>query len=128
MTTCPRCGKQNPAEVHTCTPQPEALRLGQMPVEIGPISADELRRLHEENFALAAGQCIYNDGQGLTCDEYGNQVCTKEIDLRRLHAQRDGLLEALKLAAHHMHTMKDARAKADYSVVRAAIAKAEASK
>ncbi len=56
---CPRCGKENPAEVHTCTPL--ALALAEMldkvlaePLEAATIlaAAAELRRLHAENEAL----------------------------------------------------------------------------
>lgn len=41
----------------------------------------------------------------------------------RLIAAAPEMLAALKLAASHMHCLKDARAKADYSMARAAIAK-----
>lgn len=116
--------------------QPEALSLGQTLVEMGLIAADEVRRLHEENFALAAGQCIYNDGQGLTCDEYGNQVCTKELELRRLHAQREELLASLNGLLAYFESgnsvpVSQATIKANSAEViaaRAAIAKVEASK
>ena len=57
MTHCPRCGKENPAEIHTCTPL--ALKLADA-LENGTYllwverdaTAAELRRLHEENEAL----------------------------------------------------------------------------
>ena len=51
MTHCPRCGKDNPAEIHTCTP-PRALVLADAldnppgaPLFID--AADELRRQHQ---------------------------------------------------------------------------------
>ena len=57
-TPCARCGKQNPAEIHTCTPL--ALRLADALLE--PVVLDkhamqaaaELRRLHAENEGRAA--------------------------------------------------------------------------
>jgi hypothetical protein len=56
MTHCPRCGKDNPAEIHTCS-LPKALALAdileKMPLgECDHEAADELRRLHAENDKL----------------------------------------------------------------------------
>lgn len=59
---CTRCGKENPAEIHTCTPL--ALRLA-VYFETVPLGSDlddlkgsqaaaELRRLHAENESLRA--------------------------------------------------------------------------
>ena len=52
-----RCGKQNPAEIHNCTPM--ALRLAEQledtesaRLHLLPYVAAELRRLHAENEAL----------------------------------------------------------------------------
>ena len=56
MTHCPRCGKDNPAEIHTCTPL--ALKLADwlerrtMKMLQDRQAAAELRRLHAENEAL----------------------------------------------------------------------------
>ena len=61
MTECPRCGKQNPAEIHTCTPRALVLadKLRQKwwrwegtagVVELQ--AEEELRRLHAENEEL----------------------------------------------------------------------------
>ena len=54
---CQRCGKDNPAEVHTCFPL--ALVLAEKLEDVGsarrhlmPHAAAELRRLHAENEAL----------------------------------------------------------------------------
>ena len=47
-------------------------------------------------------------------------------ELRRLHARNQELLKALKFVGKQMHNARDAKTKADYSVVLAAIAKAEA--
>ena len=54
MTKCSRCGKENPAEAHTCTPV--ALRLAdaldRQEISFGgmaPVIAAELRRLFQEN-------------------------------------------------------------------------------
>ncbi len=55
---CNRCGKENPAEIHTCTPPPWALKLADMLTLYEPepetedLAAAELRRLHAENEAL----------------------------------------------------------------------------
>lgn len=68
-------------------------------------AAAELRRLHAENFALAAGQCMNVVG-----DEGGTPMCFKaqqlqaarerdNVSFKQLLAQRDALLEALHLAA-----------------------------
>lgn len=57
MTICTRCGEQNPAEIHTCTP-PLALRLADAYEATGlrghTEAAAELRRLHAENEKLLA--------------------------------------------------------------------------
>jgi hypothetical protein len=63
---CERCGKDNPADVHTCS-LPEALALAEY-LDAKPDSdghcrqaAAELRRLHEANEALreALKLCMY---------------------------------------------------------------------
>ncbi len=53
---CNRCGKENPAEIHTCTP-PLAIALADELDRFGTViehhtCAAELRRLHAENEAL----------------------------------------------------------------------------
>jgi hypothetical protein len=49
-------------------------------------------------------------------------VADKELDHEYIRADLvDGLVEALKLSAFHMHKITTARGKADYSVVRAAL-------
>jgi len=55
MVKCTRCGKENPADVHTCTPL--ALKLAdELDADSNIIGydkhAEELRRLHAENEAL----------------------------------------------------------------------------
>ena len=53
MTHCPRCGKDNPAEIHTCTPRAlvlaEDLKLNHTycPEEVLLEAAAELRRQHQ---------------------------------------------------------------------------------
>ena len=55
MTHCPRCGKDNPAEIHTCTPLGLVLAEYLDLPHIGQHkSAAELRRLHAENEAKDA--------------------------------------------------------------------------
>ena len=56
MTKCNRCGKDNPAEIHTCTTvavrMADDLRQGHF--EMATFAADELCRLSAENDALRA--------------------------------------------------------------------------
>jgi len=56
---CTRCGKENPAEVHTCTPLPLPLALADELYRHGSTNtpntvADELVRLHQEIEDLTA--------------------------------------------------------------------------
>ena len=71
-------------------------------------AAAELRRLHAENFALAAGQCMNVVG-----DESGTPICAKaaqlqaarerdNISFKQLLAQRDALLDALRRVMRHI--------------------------
>jgi len=55
---CPRCGKDNPADVHTCSPLALKLAAQADQLSLGEIAA-ELRRLHADNEALreALKQC-----------------------------------------------------------------------
>ena len=95
--------------------------------------AAELRRLHAENFALAAGQCMNVVG-----DESGTPICAKaaqlqaarerdNISFKQLLAQRDALLDALRRVMRHipadaggaslsddMHRARKAIAQAEY--------------
>lgn len=141
--------------------QPEALRLadgithpeGEPTWETCVKAAAELRRLHDENFALAAQQCLYHDGSGLTGDESGTAVCMKDLELRRLHeevqeqcringmgaerelklmTEKQELLEALKAADWYIGQLEpfvygadDDGVHEEHAKVRAAIAKAE---
>ncbi len=75
MTTqtdkCTRCGKENPAEIHTCT-APLAIALAEQLEASWKYStiAAELRRLHTENEALReALQAIVDDAT-----PWGNQA------------------------------------------------------
>lgn len=62
MTKCTRCGENNPAEIHTCTPQSKAQRLADWLVKLNvwsPVktlntieAAAELRRLDALNAEL----------------------------------------------------------------------------
>jgi hypothetical protein len=57
MTHCPRCGKTNAAEIHSCTPKALVLadelerHIGEF--ETATRAAAELRRLHSDNEQLA---------------------------------------------------------------------------
>jgi uncharacterized phage infection (PIP) family protein YhgE len=62
----------------------------------------EMDALLEEASALAAGQCLFPDGTGLTGDEYGNQICAMkaraeaaEAQVAELRAENARLTEAL---------------------------------
>jgi hypothetical protein len=73
---CNRCGKENPAEIHTCTP-PLAIALADWIDQSDPMNghikaAAELRRLHAENEALRdALEKLARLGNG---DQYGNSI------------------------------------------------------
>jgi chromosome segregation ATPase len=95
---CPRCGKENPAEVHTCTPL--ALALAEMldkvlaePLEAATIlaAAAELRRLHTELEATERQVFILTDCMS---------DCSKAN--ARLEAENEALREALKRARESM--------------------------
>lgn len=91
---CWRCGKENPAEIHTCTP-PLAL-----------ILAEALDFKYADN------------GAGYTT-EWTQGLQQAAAELRRLHAENEALLEALTLIANAENTALDlARCK---GIARAAI-------
>lgn len=83
---CNRCGKENPAEIHTCTPKAlvladqledaESARL-----RLLPYAAAELRRLHDENEALKAAQ--YECGFGAGCCYQAAKSEADEVLLRQ---------------------------------------------
>ena len=85
---CNRCGKENSAEIHTCTPKAlvladqledaESARL-----HLLPYAAAELRRLHDENEALKAAQ--YECGFGAVCSA---------MNLARASGREIGIKEA----------------------------------
>ena len=119
--------------------QPTALFLADIledagkPADIAEKCAAELRRLHAENFALAAGQCLNAVG-----DEGGTPICAKAAQLqmarerdnasfKQLLAQSDALLEALKQIEPILARMYGTQAAElpPMQIVRAAIAKAE---
>jgi hypothetical protein len=61
---------------------------------------DEIERLKEENFALAAWSCIHSDGKtGIVNDEYGNQYCAKDAEIEQLTSGPGGIME-MKLHYH----------------------------
>ena len=84
---CNRCGKENPAEIHTCTPKAlvladqledaESARL-----HLLPYAAAELRRLHDENEALKAAQ--YECGFGAGCCYQAAKSEADEVLLRQV--------------------------------------------
>lgn len=65
------------------------------PISAGRVEADlEIARLREENFALAAWQCLFHDGKtGIVNDEHGNQYCAMEKENARLREENAKLRE-----------------------------------
>jgi hypothetical protein len=61
-----------------------------------PSLLTEIERLTAENFTLAAGACIYPNGDGLIGDERGNAVCAKDATIGRLKSELTTAREALK--------------------------------
>lgn len=59
----------------------------------GPVSA-ELRRLHAENFARAAGQCIVK--HGLASNDTGDQYCALQRRVYELENRNEELVAALR--------------------------------
>jgi hypothetical protein len=57
--------------------------------------------LLEEASALAAGQCLFPDGTGLTGDEYGNQICA----MKARAAAEDEKHEALNQLDSERHSV-----------------------
>jgi hypothetical protein len=58
--------------------------------------------LLEEASVLAAGQCLFPDGTGLTGDEYGNQICAMKA---RAEAAEDEKHEALNQLDSERHSV-----------------------
>jgi hypothetical protein len=55
--------------------------------------------LYNENFALAAWQCVYLDGvTGLTSDDHGNSYCSMAQKNKELEERNKELVAALKAA------------------------------
>ena len=80
------------------------------------LAADRIEELEAENFALAAQQCLFSDGSGLSGDEWGHQYCamkrraeaaeaklaTIDMDvLARVEAKLSAVLEACDRAKMH---------------------------
>lgn len=91
---CARCGKQNPAEIHTCTPRALVLvdRIEQMMAEGWATQsesdcADELRRLYAENYQLQ---------RALRGAELGSRA--NFVSMQQQATLKTELLEAAKLA------------------------------
>ena len=111
--------------------QPTALRLAEdmerpMYPHYNPQAASELRRLHAENFTLAAGQCVHataEEGGTPMCAEVGRLQAARardNVSFKQLLAQRDELLAALKFVIRGVPDTWEGVQKA-----RAAIAKAQ---
>jgi hypothetical protein len=122
---CDRCGKENPAEVHTCASLAmrlaDALQAGaddpmwadhcEMSKRTASLSAAELRRLSAENDALREANEAFGKRQ-----EWWNE---KMFALEEVNAE---LLEALKMIANLTHCPDNTMS--DKDIARAAIAKA----
>lgn len=90
-TPCTRCGKQNPADIHTCTPL--ALRLADALLE--PVVLDkhamqaaaELRRLHAENEALRA--MSFDTKRSLESEAQRDELLHALVNCRAVMAAND---------------------------------------
>ena len=85
---CPRCGKQNPADIHTCTPL--ALKL-----------ADALRALHEAKKYHPSGpggqMCGIEQYRLVTSGLAFEDLQNAAAELRRLHAENEALKSELRM-------------------------------
>jgi len=54
-----------------------------------------LEVVEADNFRLAAGACIYPNGEGLLGDEHGNSFCSLEAERARLDARETELMAQL---------------------------------
>ncbi len=127
---CNRCGKENPAEIHTCTPPPWALKLADMLTLYEPepetedLAAAELRRLHAENIELAAKVRVAESGfyaavQTARWQESTNRELNRHLAQKaELRAENEALREALDEIAINTHDDTAER------VARAALARA----
>jgi len=66
-------------------------QIGKKLIEENQLLRKEIKLLSEENYALAAWQCPYRDGSGLTGDEYGNQFCMKQRKLEKYVDLKNGI-------------------------------------
>ena len=64
----------------------------------GPEAAAAIRALEGENFTLAAGQCLFDDGTGLTGDEGGTPYCAMKAARQSAEAKLEAVKEALAWA------------------------------
>ena len=72
-------------------------------LKMAQILRDEVKRLKKENFELAAWQCVFLDGSGLTDDENGNQYCSKDVETKRLRRVAKKDIERAKVEAVSRH-------------------------
>lgn len=84
----------------------------------------ELRKLHNENFVLASGQCLEGGPWG---DEGGTPYCKLKEELKRLHEVNNELVEHLLDLIAFYEEMEDVYSRTNWGikVARAAIAKLE---
>ena len=68
------------------------------------LAADRIEELEAENFALAAQQCLFSDGSGLSGDEWGHQYCAMKRRAEAAEAKLATAVEALEDMANQKRT------------------------
>ena len=115
MTECPRCGKQDPAEIHTCTPTPlwrliEDLELNHeyCPKDVILQAAAELRRLHAE----VEEQCRLN---AMGQEREARLMAEVEQLKRQLKANEVGASYHLEVIDELVKVLREAEYALDYA-------------
>ena len=77
------------------------------------LAADRIEELEAENFALAAQQCLFSDGSGLSGDEWGHQYCAMKrraeaAEAKLATARNDALENAAKACDDEVDRVEDA--------------------
>ena len=66
----------------------------------------EIERVNAENFRLAAGVCIYPNGEGLLGDDHGNSFCSVEQERKRLDERETELMADLNKAESDLAALR----------------------
>jgi septal ring factor EnvC (AmiA/AmiB activator) len=97
MTHCPRCGKDNAAEIHSCTPTPgsELAQLYEQNAQLREQNTELDAKLAETTDALK-GLEVENDGLGDRIKSLYKQLNTTEKEVDDLRLLLRQALEALE--------------------------------